>query len=414
MQSDRSPALAFGGLAAMAAALGIGRFVYTPILPAMLAALGWSKSDAGLIASANFLGYLVGALLAGRPQVAARPRLSLLWALAVSGLSTAAMALPSDIVSFAGLRFVGGIASALVIVCASTLVLERLAFSGRGSLSAIHFAGVGLGIMISAIAVAAMLASGAGWRSLWAGSGAIAMLGAVAAAALIPAAENAKVSPPAKVPGTAPSKIGAMVVAYGLFGFGYVITATFLVAIVRLTADIRAVEPWVWTLVGLAAIPSVAIWARLGSRIGIINAFAAACVIEAIGVAASVEWVTIAGICFAALILGGTFMGLTALGLIAARALSPGDSHRAIGRMTASFAIGQMLGPTLAGFLSEQSGSFRPASLIAAAALMVAAVLALWTSWTAAAGGKRDRAGHDVRILPAKQLAPNHRERESH
>jgi predicted MFS family arabinose efflux permease len=382
MQRDRSLALAFGGLAAMAAALGIGRFVYTPILPAMLGALGWSKADAGLIASANFLGYLIGALLAGQPSVAARPRFWLLTALAISAVSTAAMAIPSDIASFAAIRFVGGAASAFVIVCASALVLQRLSFSGRGSLSVIHFAGVGFGIMISAILVSAMLASGAGWRSLWVGSGAMALLAATAAAALIPATENAKVASSAGAQSTMPSKIGAMVVAYGLFGFGYVITATFLVAIVRLTDNIRALEPWVWTLVGLAAIPSVTIWTALGNRIGLMNAFAVACVIEAIGVAASVEWVTISGVCFAALLLGGTFMGLTALGFMAARALSAGDSHRAIGRMTASFAIGQMVGPILAGFLSERSGSFRPASLIAATALVTAALLALWTSWT--------------------------------
>src|SRR5271155_5251050 len=107
----------------MTAAIGIGRFVYTPILPAMLGALGWSKADAGLIASANFLGYLIGALLAGQPSVAARPRFWLLTALAISAVSTAAMAIPSDIASFAAIRFVGGAASAFVIVCASALVL---------------------------------------------------------------------------------------------------------------------------------------------------------------------------------------------------------------------------------------------------------------------------------------------------
>jgi predicted MFS family arabinose efflux permease len=384
MQRDRSFALACGGLAAMTAALGIGRFVYTPILPAMLSTLGWSKSDAGLIASANFLGYLIGALLAGRPSVAARPRPWLLVALATSAASTAAVAWPSDIASFAGLRFIGGAASAFAIVCASTLVLDRLSRSGRGSLSAIHFAGVGFGIMISAIIVSAMLAFGAGWRSLWIGSGVTAMLAGLAAAALIPAANDGGTASKPATSNAAPSRAGAMIAAYGLFGFGYVITATFLVAIVRLTEEVRVLEPWVWILFGLAAIPSVMIWARLGERIGIMNAFAAACVIEAIGVTASVEWVTISGVCFSALLLGGTFMGLTALGLMAARALSGGRSHQAFGRMTTSFAIGQMVGPTLAGLLSERFGNFRVASLIAAAALIAAAVLALWTSWAAA------------------------------
>jgi predicted MFS family arabinose efflux permease len=299
------------------------------------------------------------------------------------------MAGPSDIASFAGLRLIGGIASALVIVCASTLVLDRLSRSGRGALSAIHFAGVGFGIMISAIIVSVMLASGAGWRGLWIGSGAMAMLAGLAAAALIPTAESREMASKPAASSASPSRAGAMIAAYGLFGFGYVITATFLVAIVRLTEEVRVLEPWVWILFGLAAIPSVTIWARLGERIGIMNAFAAACVIEAVGVAASVEWVTISGVCFSALLLGGTFMGLTALGLMAARVLSGGRSHQAFGRMTASFAIGQMVGPTLAGLLSERFGNFRVASLIAAAALMAAAVLALWTSWATA--NDRDR-----------------------
>lgn len=382
MQTDRPAALAFGGLASMMAAIGIGRFVYTPILPAMLAALGWSKSDAGMVASANLLGYFIGALLAGRPFVIARPRPWLLAALTISAVSTAAMALPSDMASFVSLRFIGGVASAFAIVCASTLVLERLSASGHGSLSAIQFAGVGFGVMISAIAVSAMLAAGASWRSLWVGTGSLAMLAAVGAALLIPAAEESGLPMKADAPGAPPSGMGAMVVAYGLFGFGYIITATFLVAIVRLTNEVRVLEPWVWTLFGLAAIPSVTVWNWLGKRIGILNAFAAACAIEAVGVAISVEWVTIPGICLSALLLGGTFMGITVLGFMAGRMLSAGHPHRAFARMTASFSVGQMIGPTLAGFLSQWLGDFRVASLIAAAALIAAAMLSARTSWT--------------------------------
>jgi predicted MFS family arabinose efflux permease len=383
MRTDRSAALAFGGLAAMTAAIGIGRFVYTPILPAMLGALGWSKSDAGLVASANLLGYFIGALLAGRPFVIARPRPWLLTALTISAVSTAAMAVPSDMVSFVSLRFIGGVASAFAIVCTSTLVLERLSASGRGSLSAIQFAGVGFGVMISAIAVSTMLAAGANWRTLWMGTGSLAILAAIAAALLIPAAEDHRAPMKADVAGTPPPGMAAMIVAYGLFGFGYIITATFLVAIVRLTAEVRVLEPWVWTLFGLAAIPSVTVWNWLGKRIGILNAFAAACAIEAVGVATSVEWVTIPGICLSALLLGGTFMGITVLGFMAGRMLSAGHPHQAFARMTASFSLGQMAGPLVAGFLSERLGDFRVASLIAAAALIAAAGLSARTSWVA-------------------------------
>ena len=384
LRPDRSLALAFGGLAAMTAAIGIGRFAYTPILPAMLSTLGWSKSDAGLVASANLLGYFVGALLAGRPFAVARPRPWLVTALMISAVSTVAMALPSDIVTFVSLRFIGGVASAFVIVCASILVLERLLASGRGSLSAIQFAGVGFGIMISAIAVSVMLAAGASWRSLWVGTGSLAMLAAVAAALLIPAADHDDAPTKPEVTGAPASGMGAIIVAYGLFGFGYIITATFLVAIVRMTNEVRILEPWVWMLFGLAAIPSVTVWNWLGKRIGILNAFAAVCALEAVGVAISVEWVTIPGICLSALLLGGTFMGITVLGFMAGRVLSAGHPHRAFARMTASFSIGQMIGPTLAGFLSERLGDFRVASLTAAAALVIAAALAIRTASTMA------------------------------
>jgi MFS family permease len=171
-----------------------------------------------------------------------------------------------------------------------------------------------------------------------------------------------------------------MIAAYGLFGFGYVITATFLVAIVRQSAGIAPLEPWIWMLFGLAAVPSVPLWQRLGNRIGLMPAFAAACIVEAIGVAASVDWVTASGVCVAAVLLGGTFMGLTALGLMSGRALAGGEPQRVVSRMTVSFSVGQMIGPSVAGMLAERTGSLRGASLVAAGALVVAAGLAVWSA----------------------------------
>jgi len=369
--------LAIGGLLAMAAALGVGRFVYTPILPVMLDSLDWSKAEAGLVASSNFLGYLIGALAAARQGLPGRQRVWLLAALLVSALTTAGMGLRPHMAALIGLRFLGGAASAFVIVFASTLVLERLSAAQRGHLAAIHFAGVGAGIMVSAAAVSVMLAEGAGWQALWIGSGAIAILATPLVAVLIPEQEPDGPSGAASTSERSIRGLSTLIVAYGLFGFGYVITATFLVAIVRMTAEVRALEAWIWVLFGFAAVPSVALWSWLGSRIGLMLAFALACLTEAVGVLASVEWATPPGVCICAILLGGTFMGITALGLMGARQLSGARSHRAIGLMTASFAIGQMIGPTVAGVLFDRLGSLRVPSIVAAAALIVAAGLAV-------------------------------------
>src|SRR6202790_2279962 len=107
---------ALGGLIAIAAAIGVGRFVYTPILPPMTEALGLSKSEAGLIASANFLGYLLGALAAALPTLPGPRRSWLFGALAISALTTAAMGLSESLPAFLVLRLAGGAATAFVLI----------------------------------------------------------------------------------------------------------------------------------------------------------------------------------------------------------------------------------------------------------------------------------------------------------
>src|SRR6185503_11584253 len=132
---NKSPlSLAIGGLLAMAAAIGVGRFVYTPILPPMVEALGLTKSQAGIIAAANFMGYLVGALLAAVRLPGSR-RAWLIGALLVNAAALAAMGLVNSMLALSMLRFVAGLVSAFGLIFASALVLDRLAAVGRGRLS---------------------------------------------------------------------------------------------------------------------------------------------------------------------------------------------------------------------------------------------------------------------------------------
>jgi predicted MFS family arabinose efflux permease len=367
--------IAIGGLLAIAAAIGIGRFVYTPILPPMIEALGLSKTQAGLIASANFLGYLIGALLAAMPTLPGSRRLWLICALTVSALTTGAMGLFETVPAFLVLRFVGGAASAFVLIITSTVVLERLATAGRSGLSALHFAGVGSGIAMSAALVATMVLLGHDWRALWLASGAVSLL-ALPAVTRMPN----RAASPAPLPARGGDDAGGaglrrLIVAYGLFGFGYIITTTFLVTIVRTTPVIRGLEPVIWIVFGLAAAPSVALWTWIARRFGTSSAFALACVTEAAGVLASVAWQTAIGILVAAILVGGTFMGITALGLIRARALTTGEPRRALALMTGAFGLGQIVGPAFAGTLSENLGSFTMPSIAAAVALLLAAAL---------------------------------------
>lgn len=370
--------LALGGLLSLAAAMGIGRFVYTPVLPFMIAQVPLSKADGGLIASANFLGYLVGALAASSGSLPGSRRMWFIGSLIASSALSFAMAWTDSIPVFMLLRFLAGLASAFAFVFSAALILDRLAQAGRPGLSALYFSGIGAGIAGSALIVSGLAALGADWQGLWTGCGVISLALTVLIAWMVPSATETAPPAPAKTgPRRLPAGLPQLIAAYGLFGIGYVVTATFIAVIARSDPALATAEPYLWLIVGLAAAPSIFIWNRIAARTGVPRAYALACVIEACGVALSVTATGPAGILLAAFLLGITFMGITALGLIEARRLSTGDPRRTIALMTASFGLGQMLGPSLAGFAAGSTGSFALPSAGAAICLLLAAGLVL-------------------------------------
>lgn len=380
--------LALGGLAALAIAMGFGRFIYTPLLPWMEQGLGLSKSQAGVLASANYLGYVAGALLAASPFVPGSRRAWMLAGLSLSAVTTGALGLVESMLVMSVLRFAGGVASAFVLVFCSALVVQRLAMRGHGGLSSLHFAGVGTGIASSALLVTVLAGLSVGWRGMWLAAGVVSALVAVLVARLVRADVGA--SPSAR--GTVreqPAMLRTLVVSYGLFGFGYVITATFVVSMVRDMEQVRVLEPVIWLVVGLAAAPSVWFWSKVGARTGLVPAYAIAFVVEAVGIAASVLWPTVPGLLLTAVFLGGTIMGITALGLMAAGDLSRQDPRRTMALMTASFGLGQVIGPLFGGVVADRTGSLLVPSLVAAAVLLLGAGMVFHRLWRGEASTRR-------------------------
>ena len=211
------------------------------------------------------MGYLAGALLAAVRLPGSR-RAWLIGALARErGGARGDGRWPTRCWRFLVLRFIAGVASAFGLIFASALVLDRLAAAGRGRLSAVHFAGVGIGIAVSAALVALLH----DWRTMW-----------FASAALAPRRRRrgdrrwcrpivpARRSRPAAARALAAAASSPLAIAYGLFGFGYIITATFIVAMVRGTPAIASLEPYIWVMFGLGAAPSVALWTALGRALG--------------------------------------------------------------------------------------------------------------------------------------------------
>lgn len=370
---------ALAGAIAMAVAMGFGRFSYTPILPGMMAGLGVSPADAGLIASANFIGYLVGAVAAGCGWAAGRERTVSLSALVATTILLAAMGLTSSLLLFSIIRFLAGIASAFTMIFTSAIVLSRGLAAGNPHVQSIHFGGVGIGIAVSSLMVFLLPAQGigmfAGWQAGWFGGAIIAFLGTVLVAFLLPSGSaSGKITAPEK-PLVWTRPLFVVTLTYGLFGFGYVITATFLVAMARQGASDHTVEFLAWLITGLSAAVSVHLWRRAVPRLGVTGVYLAGLLVEAIGLVLVVTLPSLYAPLIGGLLLGLTFIMVTAYGLQIGRALAPQSPRKALAFMTAAFGVGQIAGPLIAGWLAQGSGSFTVPTLLAAGVLLFCAAL---------------------------------------
>ena len=359
------------GLCTLIVAMGIGRFAYTPLLPGMQAALDIDNPGAGLLASLNYVGYLAGALAAGfMPHGAAR-RQVFRAALAVSVATTGLMAATTWFAGFGLFRLASGLASGVLFVFSADMVGRALARAGQSWRMGWHFSGVGIGIAATGLLVPVLHGLG-DWRAGWAG---LAVLAAVCAVPAWLWLRDDRAAPePAG--GGAPQRplvpLAVLIPAYFLEGFGYIVSGTFLVAILQAGAVGGIGGSLAWAVVGIAAAPSCILWMAVARRSGFVTALVAAHLIQAVGIVIPALSTDPASAVAAAVMFGGTFMGITTLVIALVRPSAGGA--RAIGLLTASFGLGQIVGPVVAGWLAR-GGGFEPALILAALAVAAGGVL---------------------------------------
>lgn len=370
--------IAFAGLAALAVAMGIGRFAFTPILPMMQDDFGLSVISGGWLASGNYLGYLLGALAA--TAWPARGRSVLAGSMLAVALTTFAMGFAGDFAVWALLRFAAGVASALMFIAVSTRCMAALAARGRPRLTGLVFAGVGSGIAAAGLMCLLLMQHGAG--SAWAWR--IAGLAALLAALFVLPVLGTIVLPPAPAASSGSRggfgrHAGVLVLCYGISGFGYIIPATFLPLMAKAVVADVSLFGWSWPVFGAAAVASTFIAAAGAAAIGQRNVWIASHLLMAAGVLLPALLPGLAAVIASALLVGGTFVVTTMTSLQVAQEVARGNATRLVAAMTAAFALGQIIGPVVAGLLFDAGYGFSGGLLLAGALLALSALL-LWRS----------------------------------
>lgn len=366
-----------GGVCGLMLTIGLARFAYTPLLPVMQAQTGLGDAAAGALAAVNYAGYMTGALaVAWLDDVRWRHRFysAGLW---MALLMTAAMGLSAWWPAWAFSRYVAGLCGATGMLLGSGLVLGWLMQHGRRPELGLHFMGIGLGIVFSALGAWGLGRLWPAWDAQW---------WAFAAAGLlffVPAWRWRPPVPPRPVvsAGQAPSAqvprrwLWTMLASYFAAGWGFVTSATFTVAIVEREPALAGQGPWAWALVGLAATPAVFLWDRIARVLGDIRALMLAFVLQILAVMLPAASSSLAAALAGAVGYGATFIGIVSLTLALVGRRSPANPGKAMARLTLSYGAAQIIAPAVTGAMAQSSGSFKGGLWLTAAVMTVGLAL---------------------------------------
>ena len=360
------------GIFSLILALGVARFAYTPLLPLMQQQAGLGVAAAGWLAAINYAGYLSGALIASRiSSLVLKDRLYRV-GMVLAIASTLVMGLSTNVMVWALSRYVAGLTSAAAMLLGTGLIMNWLIRHNHRSEMGIHFAGIGLGIAGCAGAVM-LFTPWLDWREQWFAFTALGCVLLVPALRWLPPPDTSGLTTSGnKLQDKPPSPLYLRVfmAAYFCAGFGYVVSVTFIVAIVNQLPDLAGWGNLVFLAIGLGAAPACINWDLIARRTGDLNALILAAVLQVLGILLPVLVPGLWSAMLGSLLFGGTFIGMVSLVLSMAGRYYPTMPAKMMGKMTLSYGVAQIIGPALTGMIGAQFGSYN-AGLYVAASVMV-------------------------------------------
>ena len=367
------------GIFSLLLVLGVARFAYTPVLPLMQQQAGLGMAEAGWLAAINYAGYLSGAVVASLiSDLQLKDRLYRI-GMVLAILSTAMMGLTTDVTVWALSRFVAGLCSAAGMLLGTGLIMNWLIRHNHRSELGIHFAGIGLGIAGCAAAVM-WFGTWLNWREQWFAFTALGCVLLVPALLWLPKPDRSGLTTTGqKMQDKPPSPLYLRVfmAAYFCAGFGYVVSITFIVAIVNKLPGLAGQGNLVFLAIGLGAAPACINWDLIARRTGDLNALILAALLQIVGILMPVMVPGLLAALFGALLFGGTFIGMVSLVLSMAGRYYPTRPAKMMGKMTLSYGAAQILGPALTGTLAARLGSYNAGLYFAAGIMAVGALLLL-------------------------------------
>jgi MFS family permease len=353
---------------------GLGRFIYTPLLPYLVADGQFSAADGAAVATWNYLGYLMGAMLAIRWHRIDQIRVMLPLFLGIHVVTTLVITQTDNLTVISASRWLNGVANGVVFVQAPALILEWLVLRNRASLSGLVYIGVGIGLLVSSglVTGSATLLEGAGrWWPAAVLSIPIAWWGAMQLRRLeVPvrqhddsgqALSNTPLLDRASIP---------LFLSYAGAGLGYILPMTFLPLLAKMTLpQSHGLLDGTWVIVALFTIPAPWLWNKLGALMGDLPALRLNFLIQLAGVLAAVVWPGAVGLVLCAALVGSTFLGTVLLTQRIGRALHPHQGPRLSAAMVALYGFTQMVGPWLTKQWLDSGGTLGSAFGIGVAAL---------------------------------------------